>query len=245
MVLRGGSATIRSVSNRFPRRQGVTYGPVRPPGAGRDTGAILGRILGLLVIVLAVGVLGGGAIVFISGRPPTSVPRTSSPIAQVSPTLPSAPTVPPITASPDPSSLLPTPTGPPGSPLPSSEATPFVPLVQVGPGFVTFGTRSGGDLRILDPQSTFRITKRLTWSAYLIEPANSDDLAVRVFKLDPAAAEGERLVREEEVTPSVRGAQIFLRRIRPGQLLDGPGVYVVRYMRGDTVISEGYVLLEE
>ncbi len=41
------------------------------------------------------------------------------------------------------------------------------------------------------------------------------------------------------------GAQIFTRRIKPARALDGPGLYVVRYVRADEVLSEGYFLLEE
>lgn len=230
------------MSNRQPRRQGVVYGPVRPPGSGRNTGAILGRILGLLVIVLAVGVLGGGAIAFISGRPPASAPRSPSPIAFLS--LP--PSEPPD-ATPSLATASPVPTPPvTESPSPSAPATPFVPQVQVGPGFVTFGRRANNDLRITEPQAILPINQRLTWSAHLIEPVDTaTTLTIRVLKLDPEAEGGEQLVIEDEVTPSVSDAQIFQRRMRPRRALDGPGIYVVRYLRGDTLMAEGYVQLEE
>src|SRR3989304_3564539 len=76
------------------------------------------------------------------------------------------------------------------SPTPSPSPTPFVPTVQVGPGFVTFGTRSDADLNIVDARSAFRPGGTITWSAHLSEPANSADLQVRVLKLDPDVDSG-------------------------------------------------------
>jgi len=224
------------VPSRPQRRQGVIYGPPRPPEGGRDSGAILGRVLGVLVIVLAVGVLGGGAVVLLGGAAVSSA--TPSPSAD--------PSVLPSGASPTPAlSTIPPTAGPSLSPTPSPSPTPFVPTVQVGPGFVTFGTRSDADLNIVDARSAFRPGETITWSAHLSEPANSADLQVRVLKLDPDVDSGERLISESGVRPRVEGGQRFERKIRPARALDGPGIYVVRYMRGEAILSEGYFLVEQ
>lgn len=231
----------RSMAYRMPRRQGVVYGPVRPPDSGHDSGAILGRLLGAFVVVLAVGVLAAGALAFMNG--PGDAPAGSaspSPSAQTSPvtTLPLVGTPPP-TATP---AVEPTPTA---SPSPTTEPTELVPQVHEGAGFVTFGTRTNSRLRIVNPRSTFGLDERMRWSAHLTEPADSDELRIHLAKLDPAAEGGERLIREDEVTPDVNDIRIFARRVRLSTFVDGPGVYAVRYMRGDQLMSEGYFLVEE
>jgi hypothetical protein len=223
------------------RRQGVIYGPPRPAGDGGDSGSFIGRLLGLGIIVLAMTVLAAGALAFLNG--PTASPRRPTPSPEPSViTTPSATFSPEASASiaPESPSAAPSTSGAPPSPSPS----PFVPEVNVGPGFVTFGTKPGEDVTIADPRATFAMADRIRWSAYLTEPVNSIDLRVRVLKLDPEAENGERLISEADVRPRVNGAQRFGRRIDPRQALDGPGIYVVRYLRGDTVMSEGYFLLE-
>ncbi len=230
------------MANRQHRRQGVVYGPVRPGGSGSDGGAILGRLLGLVVLVLAVGVLGVGAVALMGDRgspPPTRTPAVTAQLSP-SPSLAPLPTVEP-TATTSPSPTL----SPDASAATSPSPTPFVPPVQVGPGFVTFGTRADAQLHIVDPRAAFARNERITWSAHLSEPANSVDLRLRISKLDPTAPGGELLVSDDQVTPIVTDGQLFTRRIRPAGALSGPGVYVVRYVRGDQLMSEGYFLLEQ
>jgi hypothetical protein len=230
------------VASRQHRRQGVVYGPVRPGGSGSDGGAILGRLLGLIVLVLAVGVLGVGAVALMAdgGSPPPT--RTPGVTAQLSPT----PSLGPLPTAEPTASTSPLPSLSPGASASTSPSpTPFVPLVQVGPGFVTFGTRVDAQRHVVDPRAAFARSERISWSAHLTEPANSVDLRVRVSKLDPAAPGGELPVSDDEVTPIVTAGQIFTRRIRPANALSGPGLYVVRYVRGDQVMSEGYFLLEQ
>ena len=113
--------------------------------------------------------------------------------------------------------------------------------MQIGEGYVTFGTRDDDQLHILDPRSVFAMDERIVWSAFLTERADSAELRIHILKIDPAVVGGERLIVDEEVTPLVINAQIFSRRLRPQALLDGPGVYVVRYLRGTDLLSEGYL----
>lgn len=217
--------------SRPPRRQGVVYGPPRPPDARGGGGSAVGRIAGLAVIILAVAVLAAGGVAILGG------PRTLGPSA--------TPTARPSIGSPpaSPTSVVAS-ASPPPSPAPSAEPTPFLPVVQVGPGFVTFGTRANADKTIEDPRAVFQLAETVTWSAFLSEPASAAEMLVRVLKLDPAASGGERLISEASLRPGDAGTLHFVRRIRPARVLDGPGVYVVRYVHAETVLAEGYFLIE-
>lgn len=235
-------------SRRPPRRQGVVYGPVQDRGQGYEASSLVGLILGMLVVAAALGILAVGALTFTGGRggvpvassTPTAL-AVQSPVPTVQLTAPRATAAPPVTAPP--TAALPTPLLSPdstGSPQPTAGATPFELEVGQGPGFVTFGTQSDSSLRIIDPRTSFGPDERITWSAYLTELVNSDETRIEISKIDPATG-AEELVRQEEVRPRVTAGQIFLRRIRPDQSLDGPGIYVVRYLRGFTVMSEGFL----
>ncbi len=236
-------ATIGPMASRQQRRQGVVYGPARPSTPGSGGGAILGRILGLFVLVAAVALLGVGVFTFLGGDASPTPLRT--PIARAS-TSPSASDLP--TSMPTGTAL--TPTQPPPSSSPSVSTDPGVtpspspPLIQVGPGFVTFGTRADNELNIVDPRTSFTSDERVTWSAYLIEPVDATQIRVLVIKDDPAAPGGERLINDEAATPATT-AQIFVRRIRPPRFLEGPGFYTVRYVRGERLLAEGYFVVAE
>ncbi len=231
------------MASRQQRRQGVVYGPARPSTPGSSGGAILGRILGLFVLVMAVALLGVGVFTFLGGGASPTPLRT--PIARVS-TSPSSSALP--TSLPTGTALIPS--QPPSSPSPSASIDPGVtpspspPLIQVGPGFVTFGTRADNDLNIVDPRTTFTSDERITWSAYLIDSVDATEVRMLVIKADPVAPGGERLIADEAVTPATT-AQIFIRRIRPPRFLDGPGFYTVRYVRGERLLSEGYFVVAE
>jgi hypothetical protein len=233
---------------RRPRRQGVVYGPVQAR-EGYEASSLIGRILGMLVVAAAVGVLAVGALTFLGDGANVGGPAVTSPtptaLAVDSPPPsppPAAPTAPP---TPQPATVPPaeTPTAMPSpvdgaSPPPEATAAPVGLDVREGPGYVTFGTQNNSNLRITDAGTSFGPSQRITWSAHLTERANSADLRIETSKVDPETG-AEEVVLEEEVRPRVSGAQIFLRRLRPDRVLDGPGVYVVRYLRGDTVMAEG------
>jgi hypothetical protein len=226
-----------------PRRQGIRYGPPREQARFSDNGVLIGRFLGLGILLLTVGVLAAGALAFMRDSPrATSSPGRSAVVAS-SPSP--APTV-LATATPL-ATALPTPaeSGVPASLLPTPVPTNPAPLVQIGEGFVTFGTQADNSLHIVDPKSVFRPNERIVWSAFLSERADSADLLVRITKMDSTAIGGERVISDSPVTPLVRGAQIFQNRIRPGQDLEGPGVYAVRYFRGEEILSEGFLEIRE
>lgn len=217
------------MSNRVPRRQGVIYGPPRPSGEGAGS-ALIGRMVGLGMVGLALAVL-VGAVVLIN-RPPAATPtRPVGPTASPAPPSPSA--APSGQPSASPSS--------PSSPSAAPSATPFVPTVQVGPGFVTFGTQLNRDMTVADPRASFAPSDRIAWSAYLTEASNAADVTARLYKLDSAAPGGERLLSEGGARPKIKDSLHFTRSgIRPGRDLDGPGIYLVRYFKGEAILAVGY-----
>jgi hypothetical protein len=169
----------------------------------------------------------------------TSSPRATVGAAVSTPRTTATPTrLPTPTALPTPSTPAATPT-PLGTPLFSPGSTPFELAVREGPGFVTFGTVEGARLRIADPQTTFDAEDTIILSAHLTRPASSADLRLVVFRFDPASGTEDR-VAEYEVRPRVASAQIFLRRLNPDEALPGPGIYIVRYLRGTELMAEGY-----
>ncbi len=184
-------------------------------------------MVGLALAVLV------GAVVLVN-RPPAATPtRPIGPTASPAPQSPSA--APSSQPSASPSSLIPTPS-----------ASPFVPTVQVGPGFVTFGTHISNDMTVADPRAAFAPSDRIAWSAYLTQASDAADVTARLFKLDEAAPDGERLLSEGGARPKLSNSLHFTRSgIRPGRDLDGPGIYLVRYLKGETVLAEGYFELHQ
>jgi hypothetical protein len=232
-------------NRRQQRRQGIRYGPPRERERYSDNGVLIGRFLGLGILLLTIGVLAAGALAFMgdlpgstpaptrtlpavaaSGLPSESAAFESSAPSQGPTTLPTTGTIPPTT-------------------VPSPAATIVPPLVQIGEGYVTFGTHSDNQLRITDPRSVFALDERIVWSAFLTELADSDQLRIQILKLDETAIGGETLISDEPVTPIVHGAQIFQRRFRAQATLDGPGLYVVRYLRNTDLLSEGFLEITE
>ncbi len=219
-------------NRRQQRRPGVVYGPPR----GREpsgSGFVIGRLLGLALLVLTLGLLAVGVLAFMGNRGgPARSPARSS-FAGASPTNGPTPLPTEIVALPSLAST-PSPVGPSESP------TTAPPNVEIGLGFVTFGTRTDGQAHIVDPRATFARNERITWSAFLTAPANSVDLRLQIYKQDPAAVGGEVQILDSAVQPVVVHAQLLEHRIRPDVALQGQGIYVVRYVRGTELMSEGY-----
>ena len=226
-----------------PRRQGIRYGPSREKARFSDNGVLIGRFLGLGILLLTIGVLAAGALAFMRDSPsPTSTPGRSAFVAFSPSPLPPATVFPSATPTVVPTAAE---TVVPASTLPSPAATNQPPLVQIGEGFVTFGTRADNSLHIIDPKSVFRLNERIVWSAFLSERADSVDLLIRTSKIDPAAVGGERVLSEAPVTPLVRNAQLFQNCLRASNALEGPGLYAIRYIRGEEILSEGFLEITE
>jgi hypothetical protein len=241
------------VANRDRHRQGLVYGPVRQSGP-RDRGRIVGNLLGLLVVVVTVSVLALAIYFVIQARgvatvPPaataTPVAATAEPSSSASPTQPAAPTQ---SSAPVASSTLPTTAPPPTVVATQAPLTPgptlFVPQVMIGPGYITFGTIGDTQYRVVDPGTTFAVDQQMVWSAYLTRTANSDDLRVRILKMDATQPSGQLLVREEPVTPRSTNAQIFFRHVRALGATAGTGLFTVEYLLGDEVLALGSFLIQ-
>lgn len=216
------------MSNRVPRRQGVIYGPPRPEPEEGANSALIGRVLGIGMVALALAVLAGGFV--LANRPPGATPtRQVGPTASPSPP-PQSPSVLPSTQPTAPATLAPT-----------AAPTPFEPVVQVGPGFVTFGTQLNSDGTVADPRAVFVPSDRIAWSGFLTEPTDARDLIVRLYKLDDSVPGGERLLSEGDARPRVKEGLHFTRfPVNPNRALEGPGIYLVRYIRTDIILAEGY-----
>jgi hypothetical protein len=228
--------------NRRPqRRPGIRYGPPRDRERYTDTGVLIGRLLGLGVLLLTVGVLAAGALAFMGDLPGSSGATRSPTAVAANPSAPASAGPATASASRTPFQPLPTPSTIPATPSPAPTIVP--PLVQIGPGYVTFGTHADHTLKIVDPRSVFEMSERITWSAYLSEIANSEELNIQILKLDNEVIGGETLISDEPVTPLVTGAQLFQRKIRPQADLSGPGLYVVRYLRNTDIMAEGFFLI--
>lgn len=228
------------MANRDRNRQGVAYGPIRPSGP-RDTGRIVGNLLGLLVVVVSAGLLVVGVYVFLQGRgggpssTPSRAPSTLAPstAAGASPTL--------VAGSTFSSSALPTSEA-------SGAVTPaptlFVPGVVTGPGYITFGSNVDAQLHVTDAKTTFAVDEPMVWSADLTGPADSAALMIQIYKLDASQPNGQRLVRTDDVKPDATGAQIYFRRLRPLGATLGTGLFTIQYVRGQDVLATGSFLIQ-
>ena len=206
---------------------------------------LIGQVLGLIVVVAAVAVLGVGAMSFIDDDAGVGAasPSPSSLAASVAPAAPTtAPgTLPAQSAAPSPTidpgqNLTPEPSL---EPLPTAGATPFELQVQVGPGFITFGTERNRNLRITDARTQFPIDERMVWSAELIEPTDTWLLSSRIYKVDLENGT-ERLVDERGEKARVAAATLVSSSLVPARRLDGPGIYVMRYVQDGRALSTGY-----
>ncbi len=116
-----------------------------------------------------------------------------------------------------------------------------MPIVQVGPGFVTFGTQLNPDRTVADPRALFVPSDRIAWSAHLTERTDASDLTVRLYMLDDTVPGGERLLSEGKARSRVNDRLHYTRSgLNPNRALDGAGIYLVRYLRTDIVLAEGY-----
>jgi hypothetical protein len=230
--------TMRVVSrNRRPRRQGVVYGPTVARDQSAE-GGLVGRLLGVVVVLGAVAALGIGALNFLGGSP--LAPPATSP----TPTAGAIVSPPPI-VSPSPAPASPTaPPTPSPTPEPTPEPTPFEVEVREGPGYVTFGTNVNNNLRVTDARAVFELGERMTISAQMTEPAGSAEMVIHFYQYDPQT-DSEEFLLEQEVRPRVSSASVFSRRVNTSNLFDEPGFYVMRYLRGDEVMSEGWFELTD
>lgn len=183
-------------------------------------------VVGALLLMAAVtfNLLGGD-------RPGTGVLPSPTGTASTSP-RPASPS-PALTPTPGP---LPTPETP---PAPTPDPSPFVVEVREGPGYITFGSGWDSNQNMQNVSATFTPGGRLAWSALLTEPAAAARLDITVHRVDPTDG-SESLVYEEQYRVRNPDGSWYLRRVSMGDVTDGPGIYVMRYLRDGDVLSEGY-----
>ena len=245
------------MAKRDRHRQGLVYGPVRQSGPP-DRGRIVGNLLGLLVVIVTVSVLGLAIYFVIQARGVATVPlaptatataaavgATAEPSSSTSPASPPGPTQSALAVvSPPPPTVAPEPTIAPTELPVTPGPTLFVPQVMIGPGYITFGTLGDAQYRVTDPRTTFAVGEPMVWSAYLSRTSNSDDLRVRIVKMDATQPSGQLLIREEPVTPRSTNAQIFFRHVRSLGPNAGTGLFTVEYLLGDEVLALGSFLIQ-
>jgi hypothetical protein len=220
----------------------VVYGPVLDRGQDQQQGGF-GRLLGAVVVIGALLVMGGATFAILGQAPPAAPPGTSptpavGAVLSPSPVLPApSPQATPVLPSPPPAIATPQITLPP-TPEPTPEPTPIEVEVREGAGFVTFGSGWDRAHNMQDISSTFTPGGRIAWSAIFTEPAGVpalDVVAARVNAEDGA----EQVTWEERYEMQNQSSERVLRRVPINRLTDGPGIYVVRYLRGEEVLSEG------
>ena len=105
---------------------------------------------------------------------------------------------------------------------------------------ITFGTKYDADtLRVTDPKTTFAKTvKKIAWSVSLTGPAGATKLT---WILASRSSSGtERELFREDVPVSDPSFDTFANSADLATLVGHKAVtYVMRYVRGDTVVAEG------
>jgi hypothetical protein len=214
---------------------------------GGPEGGFVGRILGMLIVLGAVAVLSVGALNFVGGLGADGTPRPTGPaptlVAVGSPSpgpAPISPTSPPATLAPI---ATPPPTAQPEPTADAPEGTPFVVDVEEGRGHITFGTGRGGDLRVANPRASFELGERPFYSAQLRETSLTDRIRIEVRRYDPGEG-GETAVAELNLATNLPRVHTVRQRLDTSAL-DGPGVYVMRFVAGDDVQAEGWFEVTE
>ncbi|HVM30020.1 MAG TPA: hypothetical protein VM305_04535, partial [Candidatus Limnocylindrales bacterium] len=126
-------------------------------------------------------------------------------------------------------------------PEPTPGRTPFEVEVRQGPGHVTFGSSwNRRTLEMQDVSATFSRGGRIAWSAILSEPAGAPALTVEAARLD-IEQDTEDVTWEELYEMQNQQSERILRRVPINRLTGGQaGIYVVRYLRDEEVLAEGY-----
>jgi hypothetical protein len=113
-----------------------------------------------------------------------------------------------------------------------------------GTGVITFGTAfDPNTVLIPKPLTKFKVgIKKIAWSASFSEPAGATTLTFIFASRSSSGA--ERIIDKEDVDVSDPAFDTFANDADLS-LLAGrkPGTYVVRYLRGSTILAEGQFTL--
>jgi hypothetical protein len=130
----------------------------------------------------------------------------------------------------------------------SIQATPTPPTVTLPPpaaGPITFGTAyDETTLLIPKPITTFQRTYgQIAWSAELSEPAGATKLTFIVVRRSSGG--GESVVVDSETTVGNPANDLIANEYDLAYDLGNvPGTYVMRYLRGATILAEGTFTLK-
>ncbi|CAN5736162.1 hypothetical protein BH24CHL6_BH24CHL6_17360 [soil metagenome] len=204
----------------------------------------MGRILGIVVVLGAVAVLGVAALNFVGGQGADGSPPLISPnptqVAGASPSPAVTPTLAPATA--EPAATLP----PTIEPEPSPEGptgTPFVIDIEEGRGHITFGIGRGSNLSVGSPRASFELGERPFYSTQLLETTVTDQISIELHRYDPADG-SETAVGERSLNTNLPRVHTVRQRLDTATL-DGPGIYVMRFVAGGAVQAEGWFEVTE
>jgi len=129
------------------------------------------------------------------------------------------------------------------SPTQQPTATPVVtegPQLFGGSGVITFGRSYDPDtLEITGPTSVFKAsTKKIAWSAALSEAANAGELTIVIARVRSSGT--ETLIDKENFDVSNPDSDVFAGAEDLAAIVGRKaGDYVMRYLRGSTVLAEG------
>lgn len=114
------------------------------------------------------------------------------------------------------------------------------PVVGGGTGVISFGTGFDADsLAITGAKSSFKAsTKKIAWSASLLEPAGATTLTIVIASRSKSGV--ERILVKQDVDISDPAFDTLANAVDLGLLVDRkPGTYVMRYLRDADVLAEG------
>lgn len=198
-----------------------------------------------MVVLGAFALLGVGALTFLGGDPPTpgGSPMPTG-VAVVSPSPAAASPTPAVRPTPSPAETEPA-EGPSPSPEPevTPETTPPAIEVEEGEGHITFGTGRASNLRIANPRSSFEVGERPLYAAQLLQTTPVNGLTIEVRRYDSEAG-GEELVNELAVSTNLPRVHTVRQRLDTSEL-DGPGIYVMRFVSNGSVMAEGWFELTD
>ena len=110
----------------------------------------------------------------------------------------------------------------------------------IGSGIVTFGTAYDPDtLLITKPLTTFKLkTKTIAWSASFSEPAGATSIEMILASVSKTGA--ETVLIQTPTSVSSPEFDLLANKADLVTLVGGKaGTYVLRYLRGSTILAEG------
>jgi hypothetical protein len=107
-------------------------------------------------------------------------------------------------------------------------------------GSITFGQDyDASTLEVARPASTFADGDEIAWSARLFERAGAQTLTLVIVKQTAPGVESSSTAYNHDIPVSNPDAELFANKVDLSPVLDGPGTYAMRYLRGGKRLAEG------